>query len=311
MRNTSRTLRPWFGRPTTRISSPAATEPSEMIRRYAPGRSASVKRRMKSISSIRTPSRQQGTRGSATSSSVVPTSQRSPTSAPFTSIPSVVRFSPNCATGNDRPSSLSHHRKSSIAVGVLLDLEVPLDRSLWVGEEGPLGADRRTELLERVVVIGRDRDHLGVRHGDLRVERGELQMLLVLLRAVVAAREREDQRVLALQLAELAWGRCVIGQLVIGKGASGRDVRTHGRTPPSCGQPPATSCWPRRHRSHPSEEREAAPPAPVAADREARYAEVAWTSRARWRCSPAGHGSGRRWRRPSRSAAAGLRSRTV
>src|SRR5437667_5813995 len=44
MRNTSRTLRPWFGRPTTRISSPAATEPSERIRRYAPGRNASVKR---------------------------------------------------------------------------------------------------------------------------------------------------------------------------------------------------------------------------------------------------------------------------
>src|SRR5438876_2000937 len=92
MRNTSRTLRPWFGRPTTRISSPAATEPSERIRRYAPGRNASVKRRTKPISSIRTPSRQQGTRGSATSSKVVPTSQRSPTSAPFTSIPSVVRF---------------------------------------------------------------------------------------------------------------------------------------------------------------------------------------------------------------------------
>src|SRR6267378_5251447 len=99
MRSTSRTLRPWSGRSSTRIASLAATEPSEMIRRYAPGRSASVKRRMKPISSIRTPSRQQGTRGSATSSSVVPTSQRSPTSAPFTSIPSVVRFSPNCATG--------------------------------------------------------------------------------------------------------------------------------------------------------------------------------------------------------------------
>src|SRR5213592_1241709 len=49
MRDTSRTLRPWFGRPTTRISSPAATEPSERIRRYAPGRNASVKRRTKPI----------------------------------------------------------------------------------------------------------------------------------------------------------------------------------------------------------------------------------------------------------------------
>jgi hypothetical protein len=38
-----------------------------MIRKYAPGRSASVKRRGNISSSIRTPSRQQGTRGSDTS----------------------------------------------------------------------------------------------------------------------------------------------------------------------------------------------------------------------------------------------------
>ena len=40
-------------------------------------------------------------------------------------------------------------------------------------------------------------------NGDLRIERGELEVLLVLLRAVVAAREREDQGIVALQLAEL------------------------------------------------------------------------------------------------------------
>jgi hypothetical protein len=50
--------------------------------------------------------------------------------------------------------------------------------------------------------IGRDRDRLGVGHGDLRIERGELEVLLVLLRAVVAAREHEDQGIVALQLAE-------------------------------------------------------------------------------------------------------------
>jgi hypothetical protein len=37
-------------------------------------------------------------------------------------------------------------------------------------------------------------------------------MLLMLLRAVVAAREREDQRVLALQRAQRPWRRRVIGQ---------------------------------------------------------------------------------------------------
>src|SRR3954465_13821397 len=46
-------------------------------------------------------------------------------------------------------------------------------------------AARRAELLERVVRVGRDRGDLGVAHGDLRIERGELEVLLVLLRAVV------------------------------------------------------------------------------------------------------------------------------
>ena len=83
---------------------------------------------------------------------------------------------------------------SLLGVGVLLDVEVLLDDALGVGEERPLGADRGAELLERVVVVGRDRGDLRVGHGDLRIERGELEVLLVLLRAVVAAREREDQR---------------------------------------------------------------------------------------------------------------------
>jgi hypothetical protein len=60
------------------------------------------KRRGNILSFIRTPSRQQGTRGSDTSKTAVPTSQRSPTSASFT-IPSVVRFSPNLPCCIDRP----------------------------------------------------------------------------------------------------------------------------------------------------------------------------------------------------------------
>jgi hypothetical protein len=41
-----------------------------------------------------------------------------------------------------------------------------------------------------MVVIGGDRSNLGVCHGDLRIKRGKLQMLLVFLRAVMAARKR-------------------------------------------------------------------------------------------------------------------------
>ena len=132
-----------------------------------------------------------------------------------------------------------------VGVGVLLDVEVLLDRSPGVGEERPLGADRRAELLQLVVLVGRDRDDLRVGHGDLRLERRQLEVLLVLLRAVVAAREREDHRIGALQLAELARGVGVIGQLVVGERAAGCDVGAHGTSPFRSRRAHCwTSCWP-------------------------------------------------------------------
>ena len=135
---------------------------------------------------------------------------------------------------DDEPG-LEHERvrdhRVVLGVGVLLDVEILLDDALRVGEEGPLGADRGTELLERVMLVGRDRGDLRVGDGDLRIERGELEMLLVLLRAVVAAREREDQGIVALQLAELSGDVLVVGQLVVGERGAGLDVRAHGRTP--------------------------------------------------------------------------------
>ena len=48
-----------------------------------------------------------------------------------------------------------------------------------------------------MVIVGGDRRDLSVRDSDLRVERGEFQMLLVLLWAIVAARKGEDQRIVA------------------------------------------------------------------------------------------------------------------
>ena len=119
-----------------------------------------------------------------------------------------------------------------LGVGVLLDVDVFLNLSLRVGEEGPLGSDGRTEFLKSMVIVGGDRGDLGIRHGNLRVERGELQMLLVLLRAVVAARERENQRVVALDFAEFALCARVIWQFVVGENSSGYDIRPNDLTPP-------------------------------------------------------------------------------
>jgi hypothetical protein len=107
-----------------------------------------------------------------------------------------------------------------------------MSRSFWIVRPGserkvhwaPTDARNSCSL----VLVRRDRDHLGVGHGDLRLERRQLEVLLVLLRAVVAAREREDQRVAALEFAEPADGAGVVGERVIGEDAAGNDVGTHG-----------------------------------------------------------------------------------
>src|SRR5215211_2756905 len=131
----------------------------------------------------------------------------------------------------DYEPGLEHQRvrdhRVVLGVGVLLDVEVLLDDPLRVGEEWPLRSDRRPELLGRVMRVGGDRGQPGIGHGDLGIDVGELEVLLMLLRTVVAAREREDQRIVALQLAQPPRGPLMVGQLVIRERAAGCDVGAH------------------------------------------------------------------------------------
>jgi hypothetical protein len=78
-----------------------------------------------------------------------------------------------------------------------------------------------------VVVIGADRGNLGVCHSDLRIKRGKIPMLLVFFRAVVAARKRQDQGIIALEFAESARCTRVIGQLIVWKNVSGYELIGH------------------------------------------------------------------------------------
>ena len=115
----------------------------------------------------------------------------------------------------DDESRLEHecvrNHRIVLRVGIFRDVEVLLNGSAGVGEEGPLGAHRRAELLESVVVVGGDRGNLGVCHSNLRIKCGKIQVLLVFLRAVVAARKRQDQGIIALEFAEFARYARVIG----------------------------------------------------------------------------------------------------
>ena len=97
----------------------------------------------------------------------------------------------------DDQSRLEHERVRNhgilLRIGVFRDVEVFLNRSSGIGEEGPLCTDRRPELLQSVVVIGGVRGNPRVCHSNFRIERGKLQMLLVFLRARMPTRKRQDQ----------------------------------------------------------------------------------------------------------------------
>src|SRR3954454_14346880 len=55
-------------------------------------------------------------------------------------------------------------------VGVFLDIEVLLHRSVGVRKQWPLGSDSCTELLQRMACVRGNRNNLRVCHRDLRVE---------------------------------------------------------------------------------------------------------------------------------------------
>jgi len=114
--------------------------------------------------------------------------------------------------------------------GLIWDLDyTPLAAS--AGQEGPRRADRVAELVGLEDVVGGDGDDLGVGDSDLRVVGGQLQVLLVVLRAEVTAGQQQDHRVDPLQFAQRAPGLGVVGQLVVGEDPAGDDVSAHGFAP--------------------------------------------------------------------------------
>ena len=80
------------------------------------------------------------------------------------------------------------------------------------------------------MVVGSDGGDLRVGHRDLGVVGRQLEVLLVLFRAVVAARQGEDQRITALKLAERTHRAGVVRKSVIREDAARADVRTHRMT---------------------------------------------------------------------------------
>src|SRR3984957_15672638 len=81
------------------------------------------------------------------------------------------------------------------------------------------------------MAVGGDRTNLRVRHGDRRIEGGGFEMLPMLLWTVMAEREREEQRIVALERAQSTQNTRVIRQFIVRENGSWYDIRTHRCTP--------------------------------------------------------------------------------
>ena len=122
-------------------------------------------------------------------------------------------------------TGLEHERVRNhrvvLGIGVFDYVEVPLHDPAGVGQKRPVRADRQAEFLQRVMVVSRDGDDLGVGDGDLRLEGRQFQVLLMFLRTEMPPGKGEDQRIAALELAQRADRVGVIGQGVVRKDAAG------------------------------------------------------------------------------------------
>src|SRR6266581_5108871 len=91
----------------------------------------------------------------------------------------------------DDQTWLQHERMGNhwivMWIGVLLNIKVLLHLTPRVGEKGPLGTHRISELICFQDVIGRNSDDLRVCNSDSGIELGQFKVLLMILRTVMAS----------------------------------------------------------------------------------------------------------------------------
>ena len=101
------------------------------------------------------------------------------------------------------------------------DVEILLDDTPRVREEGPMSADTAAIFVRLSDVVGTDRDKAAIANLHLTMEFKKPFSLSAVLGAETAAAEDEDHRMLALQLGELPAFRRVVGKFVVGENGPG------------------------------------------------------------------------------------------
>jgi hypothetical protein len=112
-------------------------------------------------------------------------------------------------------------------IGVFGNVEIFLDGTPHVGEEGPVGADSAAILIRLSDIVGANRDKPAIGNLKLTMECNEPFGLAAVFGAEASAAEDENHRMLSLQCGELPAFSGVVGKLIVGEDGPRNNVRPH------------------------------------------------------------------------------------
>jgi hypothetical protein len=142
---------------------------------------------------------------------------------------------------NDKPRLEDDHvRDHGIVegIGVFGDVEIFLDHTPRVGEEGPMSADSGAIFARLSDIVGADRDEPTIGDLKLTVELDKAFSLSAVLGAETAAAEDKNHGMRSLQFGQLPVLRCVVGKLIVGEDGPRNDVGSHvGSSTVGCAAP--------------------------------------------------------------------------
>src|SRR5246127_1469320 len=107
------------------------------------------------------------------------------------------------------------------------DVEIFLDDTPRVREEGPVSADSAAIFVRLSDIVGTDRDEPAIANLHLTMEFKKPFSLSAVLGAKTAAAEDNNHGMLALQFGELPAFRRVVGKFVIGESSPWNNIRSH------------------------------------------------------------------------------------
>jgi hypothetical protein len=112
-------------------------------------------------------------------------------------------------------------------ISVFGDVEIFLNDTPGVREEGPVGADAAAIFTRLGDIVGTNGDQTAIGNLEFTMELNKQFSLPAVLGAETSAAEDENHGMWALQFRELPAFRGVVGKLIVGEDSPWNDVRSH------------------------------------------------------------------------------------